>query len=114
MSFLTPACPARNVSNRAAEVYTFDAPIIVSNADALHTYETLVGEEHCGQWPIQYLKSLEPSYPCFLVHLGLRGYDPKALAGVLQTGLAVAESRLAAWAAVGRALLNLSETITRE
>lgn len=68
------------VSKRAPEVYTFDAPVVVSNADALHTYETLIGESHCGQWPIQYLKSLEPSYPCFLVHLGLRGYDPKALA----------------------------------
>jgi phytoene desaturase len=68
------------VSKRPSEVYTFDAPVIVSNADALHTYDKLIGESHCGVWPIQYLKSLKPSYPCFLMHLGLRGYDPKALA----------------------------------
>ena len=68
------------VSKRAPEQFEFRAPVVVSNADALHTYENLIGEEHCGRWPIEHLKSLDPSYPCFLVHLGLRGMDPAALA----------------------------------
>jgi phytoene desaturase len=68
------------VSKRPPETYTFHAPVVVSNADALHTYETLIGEKHCGRWPIDHLKTLEPSYPCFLVHIGLRGMDPRQLA----------------------------------
>lgn len=68
------------VSRREPERHEFRAPIVVSNADALHTYETLIGEEHCGRWPIEHLRSLTPSYPCFLTHLGLRGMDPAALA----------------------------------
>jgi prolycopene isomerase len=28
---------------------------------------------------IDYLESLKPSYPCFLIHIGLRGYDPALL-----------------------------------
>ena len=68
------------VSKRAPEHFVFRAPIVVSNADALHTYENLVGEEHCGRWPIEHLKTLQPSYPCFLTHLGLKGMDPEELA----------------------------------
>ncbi len=68
------------VSKRAPERFEFRAPIVVSNADAVHTYETLIGEEHCGRWPIEHLKSLKPSNPCFLTHLGLRGMDPATLA----------------------------------
>ncbi|HTM48624.1 MAG TPA: NAD(P)/FAD-dependent oxidoreductase [Bryobacteraceae bacterium] len=68
------------VSKRAPEYFEFRAPIVISNADALHTYQNLIGEEHCGRWPIERLKSLKPSYPCFLTHLGLRGMDPRALA----------------------------------
>jgi phytoene dehydrogenase-like protein len=68
------------VSRRAPEQYEFRAPLVISNADAVHTYENLIGEEHCGRWPIEHLKSLKPSYPCFLTHLGLRGMDPATLA----------------------------------
>jgi prolycopene isomerase len=68
------------VSKTAPEYHEFRAPIVVSNADALHTYRDLIGEEHCGSWPIEHLKSLDPSYACFLVHLGLRGMDPHKLA----------------------------------
>src|SRR5262249_8250073 len=68
------------ISRRAPERHEFRAPIVISNADALHTYEKLIGEENCGRWPIEHLKSLEPSYPCFLMHIGLRGMDPAALA----------------------------------
>src|SRR5262249_43583387 len=68
------------VSKRDPERFEFRAPIVISNADALHTYEHLIGEEHCGAWPIEHLKSLKPSNPCYLMHLGLRGMDPGRLA----------------------------------
>ncbi|MGH9718701.1 MAG: phytoene desaturase family protein [Bryobacteraceae bacterium] len=71
---------ASTISKRAPETYVFHAPVVVSNADALHTYETLIGERHCGRWPIESLRSQRPSFPCFLIHMGLRGMDPKALA----------------------------------
>jgi prolycopene isomerase len=53
--------------------------VIVSNGDALHTYRDLIGEEHLGRGTIEHLESLQPSYPCFLVHVGLRGMAPEKL-----------------------------------
>lgn len=70
----------RTNAKRAAEYFTFDAPLIVANGDALHTYRDLIGEEHCGSWLIERLESMTPSYACFLMHFGLRGLDPEALA----------------------------------
>lgn len=67
-------------SKRLPEFYMFRAPVVVSNADALHTYESLIGEQHVGTWPIEHLKSMRPSYPCFLIHIGLKGMDPATLA----------------------------------
>ncbi|MGH9787014.1 MAG: phytoene desaturase family protein [Terriglobia bacterium] len=69
----------RTISRRPSQEYVFRAPVVVSNSDALHTYRDLIGEEHCGQWMIEYLESLRPTYPCFLTHIGLRGMDPAAL-----------------------------------
>lgn len=70
----------RTVSKRDAEVFEFDAPVVVSNADAVHTYRDMLGEEHCGKWMLDHLQSLAPTFACFLTHLGLRGMDPKRLA----------------------------------
>ncbi len=67
------------VSNRPSVEFVFRAPVVVSNADALHTYRCLIGEEHCGRAVIQQMEAQVPSYPCFLMHLGLRGVDPAAL-----------------------------------
>jgi phytoene desaturase len=69
----------RTVSKRAPEEFVFRAPVVVSNADAVHTYRDLIGEGHCGQWLIDYVEKLRPSYPCFLMHIGLRGMDPQKL-----------------------------------
>ena len=66
-------------ARRAPERFVFRAPIVISNADSLHTYRDLVGEEHSGRWMIDYLESLRPTYPCFLIHIGLRGYDQSLL-----------------------------------
>src|ERR1700730_2133525 len=68
------------VSKRAPEYHEFRSAVVISNADALHTYENLIGEQHCGRWPIEHLQSLKPSSPCFLTHLGLRAMDPATLA----------------------------------
>jgi len=70
----------RTLSRRAPREYVFRSPIVVSNADALHTYRDLIGAEKCGPAAIEHLESLSPTYPCFLMHLGLRGMDPEALA----------------------------------
>jgi prolycopene isomerase len=70
----------RTAAKRAPEWFEFAAPIIVANGDALHTYRDLLGEEHCGRWLIECLQSMTPSYACFLMHIGLRGLDPDALA----------------------------------
>jgi phytoene desaturase len=69
----------RTQARRAPEEFVIRAPIVVSNADSVHTYRDLVGEEHCGKWMVEYLESLRPTYPCYLMHFGLRGMDPKAL-----------------------------------
>lgn len=70
----------QTVSKRPSEQFTFRAPLVVSNADAIHTYRDLIGAGHCGRELISRLESLRPSYPCFLVHIGLRGMDPQKLA----------------------------------
>jgi phytoene dehydrogenase-like protein len=70
----------RALSRRSPRHYIFRAPVVVSNADAVHTYRDLIGEKHCGRGPIEHLESLMPTHPCFLLHLGLRGMDPEQLA----------------------------------
>ncbi|MBI3895871.1 MAG: NAD(P)/FAD-dependent oxidoreductase [Acidobacteria bacterium] len=70
----------RTISKRPSQEYVFRAPVVVSNADAIHTYRDLIGEKSCGRWLIDYMESLRPSYPCFLIHIGLRGMDPEKLA----------------------------------
>jgi phytoene dehydrogenase-like protein len=70
----------RTVSKRESEVFEFDAPVVVSNADALHTYRDMLGDEHCGQWMLAHLHSIKPTFACFLTHIGLRGMDEKKLA----------------------------------
>jgi phytoene dehydrogenase-like protein len=70
----------RTVSHRAPETFEFEAPVVVSNADALHTYRDLLGRQHCGDWMLDRIRRMKASNPCFLVHLGLRGMDPERLA----------------------------------
>jgi phytoene desaturase len=70
----------RTVSKKDPEVFEFDAPVVVSNADALNTYRDMLGEEHCGEWMLDHLHSIKPTFACFLTHIGLRGMDEKRLA----------------------------------
>lgn len=70
----------KTLSRRASETFEFRAPFVVSNADAIRTYRDLLGGEGvCGEM-LARLEPLRPSYPCSLVHHGLRGMDPKRLA----------------------------------
>lgn len=52
---------------------TVRAPVVISNADAALTCERLVGEEHVGSALIERMRSMRPTLPCFLVHLGVHG-----------------------------------------
>jgi phytoene dehydrogenase-like protein len=70
----------RTAGRRPPERYEFEAPVVVSNADARHTYRELLGASRCDRWILERLDSMRPSYPCFLMHIGLRGMDPARLA----------------------------------
>jgi prolycopene isomerase len=52
---------------------------VVSNADLLHTWETLVPPEHVPPGYLAGLRRLRPTYPCYLMHLGLTGVEPAVL-----------------------------------
>src|SRR5262249_6623551 len=70
----------RTVSHSAPERFDFEAPVVVSNADAIHTYRELLGEEHRDSRILERIRSMKLSRPCFLMHIGLRGMDPERLA----------------------------------
>ena len=70
----------RTVSRREPETFDFAAPVVVSNADAIHTFRDLVGEQHCGRSFLDGLQASTPTLPCFLTHIGLKGADPAELA----------------------------------
>jgi phytoene dehydrogenase-like protein len=52
---------------------------IVSNADLTLTMETLLGRAIVGDDAIRQVRSMRPTSPCFLVHLGLQGVPLSAL-----------------------------------
>lgn len=70
----------RTAGRRPEERFEFEAPVVVSNADARHTYRELLGPRRCDGFILDRLDAMRPSYPCFLMHLGLRGMDPDRLA----------------------------------
>src|SRR5262249_55955053 len=55
------------------------AGAVVSTSDLLLTLEELVGEEHLEPEYLASVRSLRPTFPCFLVHLGLRGVPDAVL-----------------------------------
>jgi all-trans-retinol 13,14-reductase len=56
-----------------------EAPIVVSNADALETYERLLPPAVVDPGQLAALRRLRPSYPCYLTHVGLAGVPPDVL-----------------------------------
>ncbi len=63
----------RTRSRRNPQRLEFRAPVVVSNADVMQTYERLVGDAYCGAGVIEGLRTLRPSFPCYLMHMGLKG-----------------------------------------
>jgi phytoene dehydrogenase-like protein len=64
---------------RAFSVERVRAGAVVSNADLLLTLGRLVGEEHLPPGVLEEARALRPTFPCFLIHLGLHGADQTAL-----------------------------------
>jgi prolycopene isomerase len=55
------------------------APIVVSNADLLHTIQQMLGSQVVGTGVMASLRRMRPSFPCFLMHIGLRGVSTDEL-----------------------------------
>lgn len=53
--------------------------VVISNADLLQTLEKLVGREHLPAAAISEVRSLRPTFPCWLTHLGLVGVSNEEL-----------------------------------
>jgi phytoene dehydrogenase-like protein len=70
---------APDAAERPAGRYRVRCGAVVSNADLLHTWEALVPPEHAPPAYVAALRRLRPTYPCFLIHLGLTGVDPAVL-----------------------------------
>lgn len=51
--------------------HTVRSGVVISNGDLLHTLEHLVGPENLPPGAVEQVRSLRPTYPCFLIHLGL-------------------------------------------
>jgi phytoene dehydrogenase-like protein len=45
---------------------------VISNADLVQTLERLVGPRHVDPELVRHVRSLRPTMPCYLVHIGLR------------------------------------------
>jgi len=63
----------------ARHVVRVGAGHVVSNADLTLTMESLLGAAVIGDAAIAHVRSLRPTSPCFLVHLGLQGVPLSAL-----------------------------------
>jgi len=55
------------------------ARVVVSNADLLHTLEQLLDLQVVGPGVIRRARTLRPSYPCFLMHIGVRDVPTEVL-----------------------------------
>ncbi len=58
---------------------SIEAGVVVSNADLLQTIEDRLPSGVVAEEYRQRLRKLRPSYPCFLVHVGLRGISAEVL-----------------------------------
>ena len=59
--------------------YRVESPIVVSNADLRLTLNQLLPPGSVPDETLEQTDTLRPSDPCFLTHLGLRGFDQKRL-----------------------------------
>jgi phytoene dehydrogenase-like protein len=66
-------------SRRAPTTKEIRSDVVVSNADLRLTVESLVGENHFPREYIESYRSLRPTFPCFLTHLGVRDVSTEFL-----------------------------------
>lgn len=55
------------------------AGVVVSNADLLLTFDRLVGERHLQPGLLAAVRRMRPTFPCYLMHIGLRGVPDEVL-----------------------------------
>lgn len=72
VEFETVRGPGRGV-NRV------NAPVVVSNADLKMTLGQLLPRSEVPPAALAQIESLRPSFPCFLTHIGLSGFDQQRL-----------------------------------
>lgn len=60
-------------------VFTVRSGVVVSNSDLLFTLENLLGPAHVAPAEIAAVRSLRPSFPCFLIHIGTTGIPDEVL-----------------------------------
>lgn len=63
----------------AGSSFPVRAGAVVSNADLLLTLERLVGTRHVAPETLAHLRSLRPTFPCFLLYIGTTGIPDAAL-----------------------------------
>jgi len=66
----------------AGSSFTVAAGAVVSNADLLLTLERLIGAAHVAPETLAGLRSLRPTYPCFLTYIGTAGIPDSVLEDV--------------------------------
>ena len=64
---------------RARSLARIRADVVISNADLVHTLERLLGQEPAAREALGGLRRLRPTWPCFLVHMGVAGMPTDAL-----------------------------------
>src|SRR5689334_10989065 len=67
------------IKTHTAQAYRVDAGVVVSNADLLLTLERLIEPNHLDRDRVNSIRSLRPTHPCFLVHVGLNGMATEVL-----------------------------------
>lgn len=73
---------ARTRAKAEPQEFVFRAPVVVANSDAVHTFSKLLPYGAVDPSYLKSLRSLRPSLPCFLMHIGLRDMCPQRLAEV--------------------------------
>jgi|KBSSwiStaDraftv2_1062776.scaffolds.fasta_scaffold203134_2 phytoene dehydrogenase-like protein len=61
------------------QTYRVNAGVVISNADLLLTLEKLIAAEHLDRDRVASIRTLRPTHPCFLVHVGLKGMATEEL-----------------------------------
>ena len=67
------------INTHSQQVYRVNAGVVISNADLLLTLERLIEPRYLNLDPVDSIRKLRPTHPCFLVHIGLKGMATEVL-----------------------------------